>query len=288
MYDPVNQRFSATGAMRTTCGPLYGAPNYISGRSATLLTSGEVLVAGGGHEDCGRFADAERYDPSSDTFALVEPMTRRRVFHTATRLVDGTVLIAGGESESGFSLVTEAMAEIYDPSTARFYLVGSMQKGRALHTATLLADGRVLLAGGLFFQDVGLFLGSLDTADLYTPSTTLPQVVPVFPRDGVVTENLRPRLQVHNVPHPRPVGLVRYRFEWSDRSDFGSGPRTAGADGVVEGTGSDTPLVIPDDLEANATYCCRARATITTPDGMTFQGPYSETRSFRTPVRREF
>ena len=187
IYDPVKQRFSAVGAMKTTCGPFYGLPNYIGGRTATLLTSGDVLVAGGGHEDCGRFADAERYVPDSGTFELVAPMTRRRVFHTATRLQDGTILIVGGESESGFSLITEATAEIYDPSVARFYLAGSMQKGREGHTATLLNDGRVLLAGGVFYQDVGIFLGSLDSADLYMPKA-MPAPMPVFPINNVVTE----------------------------------------------------------------------------------------------------
>ena len=284
VYDPVKERFSATGAMKTTCGPLYGAPNYIGGRSATLLTTGEVLVAGGGHEDCGRFAEGERYDPASDTFALVSSMTRRRYLHSATRLPDGTVLIAGGESESGFSLVTEATAEIYDPAARAFYLAGSMQKGREGHTATLLRDRRVLLAGGVFYQDVGIFLGSLDTADLYTPATTLSALVPVFPLDGVMTEDRRPRLQVHNVPHPRPVGAVRYGFEWSDRSDFAPGARNAAAGDVAESGGPDTAFLISDDLEANTTYYWRARATITAPDGETFNSGYSAVRSFRTPT----
>lgn len=282
IYDPTTGTFSATGEMKTTCGP-FGRPNYLSGRTATLLPNGDVLLAGGGHEDCGRFAEAERYDPASGTFTLVRPMTRRRTLHTATRLLDGTVLIAGGESESGFHLVTEATAEIYDPAAATFFLVGSMQGGREGHTATRLKDGRVLLAGGAFFQDVGIFLGSLDTADLYTPAM-LPAVVPVFPVDGVVTEDLRPRLQVHNVPRPRPVGVVRYRFEWSDRSDFGPGPRTGGADALAEGGGSDTAYSIPEDLEPNTLYYWRARATITAPDGKTFTSGYSQVRSFRTPT----
>ena len=286
VYDPVKQRFTATGAMKTTCGPFQWVPNYISNRTATLLPTGEVLVAGGGHEDCGRFADAERYDPASDTFALLPPMSRRRVFHTATRLLDGTVLIAGGESEAGFSLVTEATAEIYDPSTARFYLVGAtMQKGREGHTATLLKDGRVLMAGGVFFQDVGIFHGSLDSADVYTPGTLSPPV-PVFPMNGVVTEDLRPRLQVQNIPRPRPVGAVRYRFDWSDRHDFGPGPRTTGVDDVPESDGSHTALVIPDDLEANTIYYWRARAILTAPDGSRFTTEYSAALSFRTPASR--
>jgi alkylated DNA repair dioxygenase AlkB len=107
---------AATGTMEITCGPHYGRPNYLRSRAAALLASGDVLLAGGGHEDCGRFAEAERYNPVSGTFTLIQPMTRRRTGHTATALHDGTVLIAGGESESGFHLITEATAEIYDLS----------------------------------------------------------------------------------------------------------------------------------------------------------------------------
>jgi hypothetical protein len=284
IYDPATGTFSATGMMETTCGPFYGRPNYISGRTATLLASGDVLLAGGGHEDCGRFAEAERYNHVSGTFTLLHPMTKRRTFHTATALRDGTVLIAGGESESGFHLITEATAEIYDPASASFSVVGAMQGGREGHTATLLPDGRVLLAGGLFYQDVGIFLGSLDTADLYTPGTLAPPV-PVFPIEGVITDDVRPRLQVHNIPRPRPASIVRYRFDWSDRSDFGASPRSGGADPVPEGPGTDTAYAIPDDLDFDTRYFWRARAAIAQPDGTTITSGYSEVRSFRTPRR---
>jgi hypothetical protein len=283
IYDPATGAFSATGAMQTTCGA-FGRPNYVSGRTATLLPNGDVLVAGGGHEDCGRFAEAERYDPAAGAFTMVRPMSRKRVLHTATPLPDGTVLITGGESESGFHLVTEATGEIYDPAAAVFFLVGSMQGGREGHTATLLKDGRVLLAGGSFYQDVGIFLGSLTTADLYTPRA-LEAPVPVFPIDGAVTEDLRPRLQVHNLPSPRAFGVVTYRFEWSDRADFGAGPRTSGADGVRESDGPDTGYLIPVDLESDSRYYWRARATITLSDGRTTVSGYSDVRSFRTPSR---
>lgn len=210
-------------------------------------------------------------------------MTRRRSYHTATPLPDGTVLIGGGESESGFSLITEATAEIYDPSTDTFAVVGSMQGGREVHTATLLKDGRVLLAGGIFYQDVGIFLGSLNTADVYTPgSLTAP--VAVFPMNGVVTEDLRPRLQVHNVSAPNR-GVVTYRFDWSDRADFGAGPRTASEDGVREGSGPDTAYAIREDLEADTWYYWRTRATSTQSGGKTIHSGYSAVRSFRTPTR---
>ena len=74
----------------------------------------------------------------------VDSMTVERRGHTATRLSDGRVLIAGGESSSG----ALNQAEIYDPASAMFSATGNMGTARADHTATLLSDGRVLLAGG--------------------------------------------------------------------------------------------------------------------------------------------
>jgi hypothetical protein len=95
-------------------------------------------------------------------------MTTARAGHTATLLQDGKVLIAGGTGDNGEFLAL-ASAELYDPSSGTFTPTGDMTTARVGHTATLLANGKVLIAGG----DTGgpgpfTFLVS---AEIYDPST---------------------------------------------------------------------------------------------------------------------
>jgi N-acetylneuraminic acid mutarotase len=83
-------------------------------------------------------------DPS---WSLVGSMLYPRAGHTATKLQDGTVLVAGGYiGDSGRALV--APAELYDPLTQTWRRVGSLTNPRYSHTATLLDDGQVLIVGG--------------------------------------------------------------------------------------------------------------------------------------------
>ena len=165
LYDPATGSFRLTDSMKTpSCG-------YISGRTSTLLPSGKVLLTGGHHEDCGRFAAAELYDPVTETFTLIGNMTRIRDNHSATLLSDGTVLITGAE----FSVVsTTTSAESFDPSTSVFSLVGEMTAPRAGHTTTLLKDGTVLIAGGYAYGGIGLNLGNTRTAEIYVPQFVCP------------------------------------------------------------------------------------------------------------------
>ena len=94
--------------------------------------------------------------PAESATMLVE-----RRGHTATRLADARVLIAGGENGSGALNQTE----IYDPASATFSAAANMGTERADHSATLLADGRVLVAGGRNGA------GSVATTEIFDPNT---------------------------------------------------------------------------------------------------------------------
>jgi hypothetical protein len=87
----------------------------------------------------------------------------------AVTLKDGRVLVAGGmyRRSDGISLKTNA-AELYNPATGKFAATGSMADQRFRHTATLLKDGRVLVAGGADLSDG---IDNLATAELYDPAT---------------------------------------------------------------------------------------------------------------------
>ncbi len=147
LYDPATGEFIATGAMKATRAR----------HSATLLASGplagNVLIAGGtSDENGGDVATAELYDPVTGQFTSTGRMSTPRETHSATWLspgvvagaLAGSVLIAGGGDVSAPS----DSAEVFNPETATFSPVGAMTTARTLQAAVLLANGRVLIAGG--------------------------------------------------------------------------------------------------------------------------------------------
>jgi hypothetical protein len=199
LYDPDSRTWTATGKMIT---PGLGAG------AAVLLPDGNVLVPGGGIYP--KMLDAaELYDPDTGEWTVIASMNAPRDEVTATLLVDGTVLVAGPASSdtfpptsaelydpaSGTWTVTGDMArpkapyqratllrdgtvlvtsqsdpELYDPGTRSWTPFWPML-GRADEApASLLLDGRVLVAGGV--ECSAEECGATGTAQLYDPGAT--------------------------------------------------------------------------------------------------------------------
>jgi hypothetical protein len=164
LYDPATGKFTATGAMKATRAR----------HSATLIASGplagNVLIAGGASdENGGDVASAELYDPGTGQFTLTGRMSAPRESHSATWLspsvvsgaLAGNVLVAGG----GATNAPTDSAEVFNPQTGTFSPVGAMTTVRTLQSAVLLANGKVLIAGGQSSE-----MDFLLSAELFDPT----------------------------------------------------------------------------------------------------------------------
>lgn len=148
------------------CSPLVAiawlpAPSPLvdhGGSTATLLDSGEVLVAGG--------SGAAMYHPTAGAWGVVPPMNVMRRNHGAVRLLDGRVLVVGGD---GYLDAAPSSAEIFDPETRSWTPTPALNFHRRNWapdlTATLLLDGTVLVTGGSDAQ-----WSALGSAEIYDPA----------------------------------------------------------------------------------------------------------------------
>lgn len=157
LYDPATRTWSPADALDL------GRRDH----TATLLNDGTVLVVGG-QSPAGITPKTEIYDPAADLWSPGPDTTGGRSGHTATRLGNGKVLIAGGIGGGG-RVSPVSSAQLYDPAGAGSWSsAGAMSDSRRGHTATALAGGDVLVAGG----NDSMFDGStLDTADRYDQET---------------------------------------------------------------------------------------------------------------------
>lgn len=163
LYEPDTGKWQPTGPMA------FARTRH----TATVLADGKVLVLGGLDRarqqvtvgsDPGWPAvrppfvrEAEIYDPGSGSWRETTSLPScggdprypdaGRTSHSATLLGDGKVMVVGGECGAHDLLALKEVL-LYDPQGERWESAGALEVGRRQHTATLLADGTVLIAGG--------------------------------------------------------------------------------------------------------------------------------------------
>ncbi|MUU73533.1 kelch motif-containing protein [Pseudarthrobacter sp. GA104] len=146
LFDPATGMWSLAASM----------PVARDGHAATLLPSGAVLVSGGrgvGRADKGPVAACQVYDPGTGAWSMTASMAVGRSGHNAALMPDGTVLVSGGTTagttgQSG-SHDGVGSSEVFDPETGVWSLLAGVGGTRRDHTATLLPNGTVLIAGGM-------------------------------------------------------------------------------------------------------------------------------------------
>jgi hypothetical protein len=141
IYDPASGEITTAGV-----GEL-DTPRTAA--AAAPLPDGRVPIAGGATDGLLTYlSTAEVFDPATGEFSSVGGMTTARWEAAAAPLPDGRVLVAGGSPSAASPLDT---AEIFDPATGEFSSegVGRMTVARQGPAASPLADGRVLIAGGV-------------------------------------------------------------------------------------------------------------------------------------------
>jgi hypothetical protein len=153
-HPSLGQNWTATGSLVTAR----------EGDTATLLSNGKVLIAGGdtGGPAATALATAELYDPASGTWTATGSLATARGAHTATLLPNGKVLVAGGNDQNNNYFTS---AELYDPASGTWSAAGSLNTRRGSHTATLLSNGKVLVAAG--YNNTGVIAG----AELFDPAS---------------------------------------------------------------------------------------------------------------------
>jgi len=183
IFDPTTDTFTNRGF-----GAYVAYPNSVAlrtGHSATLLTDGRVLIAGGASiRDGLTFSDWSGDNGLSlNTTLLVDlnstgmqvqignPMGTSRYGHSAIRLLDGRILVAGGQNCVGvagthrYSLTDLTSAEIYDPTTGQWAPAGNLNFSSHARNPRLMADGRVMFAEAEVFDPITLTFALVPASD---------------------------------------------------------------------------------------------------------------------------
>lgn len=171
LYDPGSGKWLRTGSMST--------PR--ESQSAELLATGAVLVSGGDVDIFdGPTGRAEVYHPKTGKWTPTGRMMTSRSSHIGVTLADGSAIVSGGDYGNSAGFNPLAMTDRYNSKTNRWSPVGDMRvapgavakvAGRAFHTATKLADGRVLVTGGFGYITDFTQTVILQTAEIFDPSS---------------------------------------------------------------------------------------------------------------------
>jgi hypothetical protein len=171
--EPVNEGTPTAEIYNSGIGTWTQVADMSTGRTehtATLLPDGTVMVSGG----ISTLRPSDLYNPAPRTFSTVGGLLHQRQRHVSLLLTNpawgslvGKVLAIGGAFSGSpvFGGIQEALdtVELYDPSTGQFTLFGTMTEARQNHTATILNDGRILIAGGVSSPSIS------STAELVIP-----------------------------------------------------------------------------------------------------------------------
>lgn len=165
----INPVIAQTGEWTPRSGP----PDVLLESVLVSLTDGRVIMAGGilsAGSNSAASAEVEVYDPSHDSWAQLPPMPAPQYDATSALLADGTVLIAGGQA---FVPPARSLADappvttsvLFDPAKNTWTRLPPLPYAEAGATATLLDDGRILLAGGVDANSI------LRTAAIFDPAS---------------------------------------------------------------------------------------------------------------------
>ena len=163
LYRPSSNTFTSAG--KISAGR--------TGHTATLLADGRVLIVGGQEDQWTHLDNVVIYDParaSVDPWQSANPLPAVRGGHAAVKLGDGRVGVIGGQGETGGSPVDYDSIVIFDPGTGTWSTpaLSTLKQKRYYHTATLLQNNKVLIAGGV---QSGSEVVWLDTLEIWDPST---------------------------------------------------------------------------------------------------------------------
>ncbi len=150
--------WSLTGNVRTP----------VDGHTATLLSNGNVLIAGG-ETNAAVTASSEIYNASTGSWHYTGSMSVARAQGRAFMLSSGSVLIAGGCGGSCLSGTT-ASAEIYHPASGTWSLTGAMNRARAYFGGVTLHNGVILVAGGCTSLNANGCAAVTNSAEFYNPA----------------------------------------------------------------------------------------------------------------------